>query len=80
MTQQPQNDKELIGESSKPNYSRFVVTSTQRNEITKLNIYQERFIVANTESSSHRSESTLIVGDMETGLLSEGKIFSYQLS
>ena len=71
---------------------RFVVTSTRRNEITKLNVYQNRFIVANTSSGRRHgggngfggfgssimgggggSEggSTLLVGDMDSGKLSE---------
>ena len=71
---------------------RFVVTSMRRNEITKLNVYQNRFVVANTSSGrrhgggsgfggfgssskggSGGSEggSTLLVGDMDSGKLSE---------
>ena len=70
---------------------RFVVTSARRNEITKLNVYQNRFIVANTSSGRRHgggggfggfgssgmggggSEggSTLLVGDMDSGKLSE---------
>ena len=72
---------------------RFVVTSARRNEITKLNVYQNRFIVANTSSGRRHGGSsgfggfsssnmgsgggggeggsTLLVGDMDSGKLSE---------
>lgn len=50
------------------NGERTIVKSSYGYEIVKINVFQDRFIIANTKGES---SDTLIMGDMQKGLMSE---------